>query len=49
MSKKTLKNAIANDNIKCAKCGKRDATGQDKMCDSCRFAIAIENIIESRT
>jgi len=49
MSKKTLQNAITNKSVKCVKCGKRDATGQDKMCDSCRFTLAIENIIESRT
>lgn len=48
MPNKTLKNTTASERIKCVKCGKRDATGQNKMCDSCRFTIAIENIIESR-
>jgi len=33
---------------KCIKCKERDATKEDQMCDSCRFMIALENIIKSR-
>jgi NMD protein affecting ribosome stability and mRNA decay len=41
-----LKNAyqaqITIGTSKCAKCGKRDATREDKLCDHCRF---LQNLI----
>ncbi|MDH5482735.1 MAG: hypothetical protein OEY22_07650 [Candidatus Bathyarchaeota archaeon] len=47
-----LKNVFKRQNpvasVKCVKCGKKNATGEDKMCDSCRYMLAIGNIIESR-
>ncbi|MEM2780905.1 MAG: hypothetical protein QW791_08605 [Candidatus Bathyarchaeia archaeon] len=34
--------------VKCAKCGKREATGSDGLCDSCRFTKTIETIVQTR-
>gem|GEM_PF-2369107 len=33
---------------KCTKCGRRDATGDDGLCDSCRFTQTIESIVQTR-
>ncbi|MGQ9506656.1 MAG: hypothetical protein ACUVTB_02200 [Candidatus Bathycorpusculaceae bacterium] len=33
---------------KCVKCHTREATKEDQMCDSCRFMLTLENIIEKR-
>jgi len=33
---------------KCEKCGKRQATSQDGLCDSCRYDDAITRMIETR-
>jgi hypothetical protein len=34
--------------MKCKKCKIRDATGEDGMCDSCRFVLILDNMIEER-
>lgn len=34
---------------KCAKCGVREPTGADGLCDSCRYLVLLDNVIESRT
>lgn len=34
--------------IKCVKCGKRNATIDDQLCDSCRFELALDNVIRTR-
>jgi NMD protein affecting ribosome stability and mRNA decay len=34
--------------VKCVKCGKKYATGEDKMCDSCRYMFTIANIVEEK-
>jgi NMD protein affecting ribosome stability and mRNA decay len=34
--------------VKCVKCGKKEATREDQMCDTCRFLVALDGIIESR-
>jgi NMD protein affecting ribosome stability and mRNA decay len=34
--------------VKCNKCGKRDATHEDHLCDSCRFMQTMDNIAKSR-
>lgn len=33
---------------RCTKCGRREATGGDGLCDSCRFTQTIENIVQNR-
>jgi len=38
----------SKEKVKCTKCKEREATKEDQMCDSCRFLVAIENILESR-
>ncbi|MBX5327425.1 MAG: hypothetical protein ACQXXH_01015 [Candidatus Bathyarchaeia archaeon] len=38
---KTVKN-------KCEKCGHREATGEDGLCDSCRYMVLLDNVVESR-
>ncbi|MBS7608095.1 MAG: hypothetical protein QXH20_04710 [Candidatus Bathyarchaeia archaeon] len=37
-----------NDQAKCTKCGRRDATGNDGLCDSCRYLQTIENIAQTK-
>lgn len=32
--------------MKCMKCGKRDATGQDDLCDHCRFDNILTRMVE---
>ena len=32
------------DRVKCIKCGQRNATNDDQMCDSCRFMFTLESI-----
>lgn len=34
---------------KCAKCGVREPTGADGLCDSCRYLVLLDNVIETRT
>jgi NMD protein affecting ribosome stability and mRNA decay len=34
---------------KCTKCGEREPTGEDGLCDNCRYLILLDNVIESRT
>lgn len=34
--------------VKCVKCKSREATRDDQMCDSCRFLVTIDGILESR-
>lgn len=31
---------------KCTKCGKRTATGEDNLCDTCRFADVLTQMAE---
>lgn len=33
---------------KCVKCKVREATKEDQMCDSCRFMVIIDGLLESR-
>jgi ribosomal protein L37E len=33
---------------KCGKCGKREATREDRMCDSCRFSVTLEAITNEK-
>jgi ribosomal protein L37E len=33
---------------KCVKCGKRGATREDQMCNSCRFSVTLEAITKER-
>jgi len=46
-----LKNSSPNqktvESVKCVKCGKKDATREDQMCDTCRFLVALDGITES--
>jgi Zn ribbon nucleic-acid-binding protein len=48
MLKNVLRQKESVDNVKCVKCGKRDATRDDQLCDNCRFALTLENIIAAR-
>jgi NMD protein affecting ribosome stability and mRNA decay len=41
------KNKTAN-SVKCIKCGRRDATANDGLCDSCRFTQTIEKIVQTK-
>ena len=34
---------------KCMKCGAREPTGEDGLCDSCRYLVLLVNVVESRT
>jgi len=34
--------------VKCIKCGKRNATKEDRLCDSCRFMHILENISKGK-
>jgi ribosomal protein L40E len=34
---------------KCIKCGAREPTGADGLCDNCRYLVLLDNVIESRT
>jgi ribosomal protein L37E len=36
------------ESTKCIKCGSKDATKQDQLCDSCRYMLVMENIVQSR-
>ncbi|MEM3579539.1 MAG: hypothetical protein QXL54_04895 [Candidatus Bathyarchaeia archaeon] len=36
------------DSAKCMKCGRREATGSDGLCDSCRFTETIEKIVQTK-
>jgi hypothetical protein len=33
---------------KCAKCGRRSTTGQDGLCDQCRFSDVLTQLTEER-
>ena len=33
---------------KCKKCKIRDVTGEDGVCDSCRFVLILDNMIEEK-
>jgi len=33
---------------KCRKCGRRDATGKDCLCDLCRSTLNIDKILKER-
>jgi len=33
-------------NVKCTRCGKRDATKEDGLCDSCRYMLMLEEIVD---
>lgn len=33
---------------KCERCGVRESTGEDGLCDNCRYMILLDNVIESR-
>ena len=33
---------------KCSKCKKRDATGEDDLCDSCRFSEILTKMSKER-
>jgi hypothetical protein len=48
MFKNVLRKKESGKNVKCIKCSKRDATGDDQLCDNCRFALTIEGIITTR-
>ena len=34
---------------KCARCGVREPTREDGLCDNCRYMVLLDNVIESRT
>jgi hypothetical protein len=34
---------------KCVKCGVREPTDEDGLCDSCRYLALLVNVVESRT
>jgi len=34
---------------KCSKCGTREPTGEDGLCDSCRYMVLLDHVVESRT
>lgn len=34
--------------VKCIKCGEKEATKDDKMCDSCRYLMTLRGIIQGR-
>lgn len=34
--------------VKCKKCNKRGATGEDELCDNCRFVLILDNMTEER-
>jgi NMD protein affecting ribosome stability and mRNA decay len=34
---------------RCMKCGVREPTGEDGLCDSCRYLVLLDNVVESRT
>jgi NMD protein affecting ribosome stability and mRNA decay len=40
--------ASEHNRVKCVKCGAREATKEDHMCDNCRFIVTIDGILESR-
>lgn len=48
MLKSVFKKHKPDRSVKCVKCGKKDATGEDKMCDSCRYMLTIANIVEGK-
>ena len=48
MLKSVLRKKESVKNVKCIKCSKRDATRDDQLCDNCRFALTIEDIITAR-
>jgi hypothetical protein len=48
MLKSVFKKQTPAESVKCVKCRKKDATGEDKMCDNCRYMLTIGNILESR-
>jgi len=48
MLENTLQKQKLVERVKCIKCKERDATKEDQMCDSCRFIVALENVIKSR-
>jgi len=33
---------------KCERCGVREPTGEDGLCDNCRYLLILDNVIESR-
>lgn len=33
---------------KCKKCDRREATGEDELCDNCRFVLILDNMAEER-
>ncbi len=48
MLENTLQKQKSVKHAKCIKCGERDSTKEDQMCDNCRFMLTLENIIDSR-
>lgn len=34
--------------VNCVKCGKKNATKDDQLCDGCRFELALDNMIRTR-
>jgi NMD protein affecting ribosome stability and mRNA decay len=48
MSKNSSLEQRTIESVKCVKCGKKDATREDQMCDTCRFLVALDGIVESR-
>ena len=48
MLKNILRKKESAKNVKCIKCSKRDATGDDQLCDNCRFALTLESILTAR-
>jgi NMD protein affecting ribosome stability and mRNA decay len=35
--------------LKCSRCGERKPTGEDGLCDNCRYMVLLDNVIETRT
>lgn len=48
MLKSIFRKPKSVESTKCVKCGAKDATKQDQLCDSCRYMLVMENIVQSR-
>jgi len=34
--------------VKCKRCKSREATGEDELCNNCRFVLVLDDIAEER-